>query len=209
MLFVDRKDAGVRLAKMLESYKGENVVVFALPRGGVVLGVEIAESLNAPLDIVIAKKIGHPSNSEYAIGAVVEDGEPICNQAQIQQIDAAWLKRESEKIKDEIKRRRKQYLGTSEQRNIEGKTVLVVDDGIATGFTMIAAVQELRKRNPGKIVVATPVTPYDTAQVIKRLADELISPNIDKNYLGAVGAYYRDFTQVEDDEVIDMLERFR
>lgn len=209
MLFVDRKDAGVRLAKMLESYKGENVVVFALPRGGVVLGVEIAESLNAPLDIVIAKKIGHPANSEYAIGAVVEDGEPICNQAQIQQIDAAWLKKESEKIKDEIKRRRKQYLGTSEQRNIEGKTVLVVDDGIATGFTMIAAVQELRKRNPRKIVVATPVTPYDTAQVIKRLADELISPNIDKNFLGAVGAYYRDFTQVEDDEVIAILERFR
>lgn len=206
MRFQDRKDAGIRLAEVLEPYQGEDVIVFALPRGGVPLGVEIANKLKAPLDLIISKKIGHPLNPEYAICAIAEEGEPICNPFEMSRIDPTWLQAEVKRIRSEIKRRRKEYCGEKKQQNIEGKTVILVDDGIATGSTMIAAIQEIKKRRPKKLVVAIPVTPYDTAQRLQELADDLVSLDIDKNYLGAVGAYYQKFDQVEDSEVISLLK---
>ncbi len=209
MFFTDRKEAGIKLAEALACYKEQDVVVFALPRGGVVLGAEIARKLSAPLDIVIAKKIGHPMNPEYAICAVVEEGEPICNESEVRKIDPTWFENEVAKVRSEIKRRREEYFGSLQQQNIEEKVALIVDDGIATGFTMIAAIRELKRRNPKKIVAAIPVTPYDTAQTLKSLADEVVSLSVDKNYLGAVGAYYGDFTQVDDGEVISLLKSFQ
>ena len=206
MLFKNRKDAGIRLAGALEKYQGADVIVFALPRGGVVLGAEIANRLNAPLDLVITKKIGHPLNSEYAICAVAEEGEPICNTSEVSKLDPIWFQDEVRKVQNEIKRRRKEYFGEIKQHDIEGRIAILVDDGIATGFTMIAAIKEIRKRKPKKVVVAIPVTPYDTAQSLKTIADDLVTLDIDQHYLGSVGAYYVDFSQLEDSEVISLLK---
>jgi predicted phosphoribosyltransferase len=205
MVFRDRTDAGMKLAKALEAYKGQDVVVFALPRGGVILGAEIAKALDAPLDLVITKKVGHPSNPEYAICAIAEQGEPLCNEAELARVDSAWFQRELNGVRREIERRRVEYLGEAEPRDVAGKTAIIVDDGIATGFTMMAAISELRRRNPKRIVVAIPITPYETAQTLRAIADDLVSLDIDTNYLGAVGAYYMDFRQVEDREVISIL----
>lgn len=206
MLFNNRKQAGTKLADALDKFKDEQVVVFALPRGGVVLGVEIAKKLHAPLDLVITKKIGHPMNPEYAICAVAEEGEPLCNPSEVARIDSGWLDSEVERIRQEIKRRRQHYFGKIKQQNIEGKTAIIVDDGIATGFTMMAAIKEITMRKPKQVVVAVPVTPYDTAKKLKSMADELVSLYIERHYLGAVGAYYIDFRQVEDNEVMALLK---
>lgn len=180
-------------------------MVYALPRGGVVLGAEIAKKLKAPLDLVITKKIGHPANPEYAICAVAEEGDPTCDISELRGIDPTWFQAEVERVKNEIRRRRMLYFGDAEQLDVEGKVAIIVDDGIATGFTMVAAIKEIRKRRPAKIVVAIPVTPHDTAQKLRTLADDLVSLDIDKHYLGSVGAYYLDFSQLEDGEVIAIL----
>lgn len=206
MLFEDRKDAADRLATALEIYEGDDVIVFALPRGGVELGAVIAERLNAPLDLVFTKKIGHPTNPEYAICAVAEEGEPICNPVEVRRVDPKWLQAEVDKVRAEIKRRREYYSGDTKKSTVAGKIAIIVDDGIATGFTMMAAIAEMKKRQAKKIVVAIPVTPYDTAKKLQEMADDLVSLYIDRKYLGAVGAYYRDFRQVSDSEVIALLQ---
>lgn len=206
MRFINRTDAGIRLAKALAKYQGEDLIIYALPRGGVPLGVEIAKSLNAPLDLLITKKIGHPRNPEYAIGAITEDGDPICNQEEVEWVDRQWLEEETVRMRNEIKRRREKYFGEVVQHSIEGKTVIIVDDGIATGYTMFASINEIKKRKPSKIVVAIPVTPEDIANKLRAIVDDLVSLLIDPFYLGAVGAYYDDFSQVEDEEVIALLK---
>lgn len=205
MLFVDRKEAGRMLAEALEKYQDDDVVVYALPRGGVALGVEIAKRLKAPLDLIISKKIGHPFNKEYAIGALAEEGDPIMNQAEQQGINDAWLKGEVKRLRQEIKRRREVYLGNRAVQSVEGKTAIIVDDGIATGFTMFVSIEELKKRNPKRIIVAIPVTPEDTARMLEEMVDEVVALERTTHYLGAVGAYYINFNQVEDEEVIALL----
>ena len=205
MVFQNRKEAGIKLAEALSKFKDDDVIVFALPRGGVVLGVEIAEILDAPLDLVITKKIGHPFNSEYAIGAVAESGEPLYNAAELRRVDANWRRSEEERMRAELKRRRRDYFGDREQEDLAGKVAIIVDDGIATGLTMMAAIKYLRGQGAERIVVAIPVTPYDTAQRLREQADDLVSLQIDRYYRGAVGAYYKDFRQVSDEEVIALL----
>ncbi|MDD4541348.1 MAG: phosphoribosyltransferase family protein [Eubacteriales bacterium] len=205
MIFENRKEAGIKLAEALEKYAGEDVIVLALPRGGVVLGAEIAKRLKAPLDLVITKKIAHPLSPEYAIGAVAEEGEPLYNQAELHRVDAAWRQREEERVRTELKRRRHAYFGDRAQLDVAAKTVIIVDDGIATGLTMMSAIKYLRDQGAEKIVVAIPVTPADTAQNLQEITDELVSLLIDQYYRGAVGAYYRDFRQVSDSEVIALL----
>jgi putative phosphoribosyl transferase len=206
LLFQDRKDAGTRLAAVLEGYRGQDLIVFALPRGGVVLGAEIAKKLNAPLDLLLTKKIGHPLNPEYAICAIAEEGEPICNQIEVTAVDQIWFQKEVERTRAELKRRRIEYLGDTKIHDVEDKIAIIVDDGIATGFTMMAAIKELEKLRAKQIVVAIPVTPYDTAQRLMSMGVVLVSLQIDRMYLGAVGAYYADFRQVTDDEVIALLK---
>ena len=206
MRFKNRLEAGVQLAILLQKYADDNLVVYALPRGGVSLGVEIAKKLHAPFDLVITKKIGHPGNPEYALCAIAEDGEPICNQDDIGYIDKHWLQEEIDRVRVEIKRRREKYFGEITHPDIEGKTAIIVDDGIATGYTMLAAINEIKRRKPGKIVVAIPITPEDTARELRKVTDDLVSVEIDPFYLGAVGAYYDDFSQVEDEEVIYLIK---
>lgn len=206
MRFKNRLEAGVQLAILLQKYADDNLVVYALPRGGVPLGVEIAKKLHAPFDLVITKKIGHPGNPEYALCAIAEEGEPICNKDDIGYIDKHWLQEEIDRVRVEIKRRREKYFGEITHPDIEGKTAIIVDDGIATGYTMLAAINEIKRRKPGKIVVAIPITPEDTARELRKITDDLVSVEIDPFYLGAVGAYYDDFSQVEDEEVIYLIQ---
>ena len=206
MRFRDRTEAGRLLAELLRHYEGKEVVVYALPRGGVVLGFEIAKRLQAPLDLVITRKIGHPFNPEYAICAVAEDCHLVCNEAERAGVDPEWFRKEVEKEKEEAKRRREAYLGKRETPAARGKTAIIVDDGIATGLTLKLAIQELKHKEPVKIVVAVPVAPRDVAEEIRKEVDEFVALDIPTAYLGAVGAYYDYFPQVSDEEVVEMLE---
>lgn len=205
MLFHDRYDAGKRLGEKLEAYRGQNVEVFAMPRGGVPLGAEIAGSLKVPLNLIITKKIGHPHNPEYAVGAVSEMGSVVYNQDEISEISPLWLEQEIKNLREEINRRRSVYLPGRCPTDLGGKTVVIVDDGIATGYTMAAAIEDLKKTKPTKIVVAIPVVPEEIALRIAGSVDELVSLRIEKFYLGAVGSYYENFSQLQDAEVIALL----
>lgn len=205
MRFKDRTEAGKLLAKALEHYKGTQGVVYALPRGGAVLGTEIAGALAMPLDLLIPRKIGHPQNPEYAICAVTMDGEPICNPEEVGTVDEAWLQTAIEEQRTEAKRRRDLYLKDRQPVPVHGKTAIIVDDGIATGLTMLAALDEVGSRHPEKIVVAIPVVPSDTAHALMQQTDELVALDVPEVYMGAVGSYYDHFDQVEDDEVIQLL----
>jgi len=205
MRFANRQDAGRRLAKALEIYKGRDLVIYALPRGGVILGFEIAKELGAPLDIVFSKKIGHPLNPEYAVCAITEEGDMFCNESEKSLLDPEWLKKEAEKQRREIIRRRTVYLGSRKRIKATGKIAIIVDDGIATGLTIKAAIKFLSKENPKKIIVASPVAPHDIVEELKKEANGIVVLEDAKNYLGAVGAYYDDFPQVTDKEIIELL----
>lgn len=208
MIFKDRSDAGKQLAEALKKYKGQDVVVYGLPRGGVVTAAEIAKALNAPLDLILAHKIGHPYQPEYAIAAVSENGHLIGSSREIQSIDKRWFDTEKMRQIDEIKRKREMYLKGRKEIPVKDKIAIIVDDGIATGLTMQVGILELKHRHPKKIIVAVPVAPKSTANLLKEQADEFVGIIVpeDYNFQGAVGAYYDDFSQTEDDEVIDILE---
>lgn len=200
-MFTNRVEAGQRLAEALIRFKDEACVIYAIPRGGIVLGAEIAGKLEKPLDLIITRKVGHPSNPEYAVCVVAEDGHEMCNQEEIGSIDKGWLAEAKEKERQEAKRRRLTYLGSKEPISAEGKTAIVVDDGIATGMTFLMAVKEVKHHNPAKIVAAVPVMPADFEDILRKEVDEIVCLDIDPYYEGAVGAYYGDFPQVTDEEV--------
>lgn len=205
MRFRDRTDAGKKLAQALKQYQNQDGVVYALPRGGVVLGVEVARELGMPLDLLIPRKIGHPQQPEYAIGAVVENGEMVCNQKEVARLDPQWLRQEVEAERQEARRRRELYLGGRAPVSAKDKTAIIVDDGIATGLTMEVAIRDARRREPGRLIVAVPVAPPETAERLAREVDEFVLLDHSLYYLGAVGAYYDYFAQVTDDEVITLL----
>lgn len=206
MLFKNRTEAGQKLAELLSDYASEDVIVYALPRGGVILGAEIAKTLHAPLDLIITRKIGHPSNPEYAVCALAEDGAPICNQSELERLGHPWLEEEKHKAREEIQRRREEYVGGTTQLDIKGKTAIIVDDGIATGLTMIASIEEMKLHEPKAIVVAIPIVPYLTSLKLEGMVDKVVCVEATREFLGAVGAYYEDFTQVDDDEVKRILK---
>jgi putative phosphoribosyl transferase len=200
MHFKDRVDAGRRLATALENYRGKDVVVYALPRGGVVLGYEIARALSAPLDLIITRKIGYPGNPECALCAVSEEGRMICDRSGISLISDDWIKSEAQKEIMEAKRRRETYLAGRQPLPAEEKVAIVVDDGVATGLTLLLAVQVLRDRHPRKVVVAVPVASEDAVEKLREVADELVVLEVPP-YFEAVGAYYQQFPQLTDEEV--------
>jgi predicted phosphoribosyltransferase len=207
-LFRDRVDAGDKLAKELLVYKKDNPVVLAIPRGGVVLGYEVAKKLGAPMDIVVPRKIPAPSNSELGIGAVTQDGTVIIDEQlkEYLSVSEKYIKEETARQIKEIERRMKAYRGDKKPVPLEGRVVILVDDGIATGATMIAAIRSIRKQNPQKIVVAVPVGPPETIRRVKEEADEVVSL-LTYEPFEAVGQFYTDFKQTTDDEVITLLKK--
>ena len=205
-MFKDRSDAGRQLAEKLALYRGKEAVVLALPRGGVVTGFEIARVLSLPLDIVAVRKVGAPDNPEYAIGAVGANGTVILNDAEAATIDKTWLAGEIAAQKKEAQRRSRVYRAGKKSLDITGKTAIIVDDGIATGLTMRIAVRSAKAEKAGKIVVAVPVAPPEAVHALSEEgADEVIVLEPPEEFLGAVGAHYIRFEQVEDDEVIRLM----
>jgi predicted phosphoribosyltransferase len=203
--FRDRSEAGRRLAEALDRYRGQEMVVYALPRGGVVLGVEIARAFQAPLDLSIPRKVAPPLNPEYGICAVTESGARVCTPDEVARVDQDWLECEIAKEREEAKRRRLVYLSDREPPDVRGKIAILCDDGIATGLTMRAAIQEVKYRQPEHVVVAIPVVPRETAPKLKQEINALVALDIPEFYLGAVGAYYDFFPQLTDEEVIELM----
>ncbi len=205
-MFKDRKDAGKQLARKLEAYSDGNAIVLALPRGGVVTGYEVAKALSAPLDIIVVRKIGHPFNPEYAVGATDENGVSLLNEEEAELIDKKLLQAEVSKEQKEAARRSAAYRGGKAPPDITGKTAIIVDDGIATGLSMRLAVRIVKTRKPKRVIVAVPMAPFDAIQSLKEEgADDLISLEPPETFMGAVGAHYVQFDQVEDEEVIKLL----
>lgn len=211
MAFDDRSDAGRRLAKALAEYRGRGAVVLALPRGGVPVAAEVAAALNAPLDLILVRKIGVPTQPELAMGAVVDGTAPIVvrNEEVIElsgvtadEFDATCASELAE-----IERRRKLYIGDRARADIAGQVVIVIDDGIATGATTEAALQAIRKRKPKELVLAVPVAPRDTVEKLRSEVDSLICLETPEPF-GAIGYFYRDFRQISDREVMAILKRF-
>ncbi|GAA0357020.1 phosphoribosyltransferase family protein [Alkalibacterium iburiense] len=209
MKFFDRSDAGEQLADVIELETTLNTVVLALPRGGIPLGLIIVDRFHVPFDVAMSKKIGHPSHSEYAIGAVSEEGEPILNTTEVTGLNNEWLENEVNAIRRKMESRRQQYSAYLEKIPIKNKTVVIVDDGIATGMTMKAAIQSAYSLEAKKVIVAVPVIPKDTYEELKQLADEVVAVEVPRAFLGAVGAYYRHFPQIEDDQVLELLENYQ
>jgi len=202
----NRKEAGQKLVSQLQEYKGKNVVVLAIPRGGVVLGYEVAKALEAPLDIVVPRKIGAPGNPELAIGAIAEDGTIVLDEGLLQmfRISNEYLERERAAEMAEIRMRTLAFRGGLPPLDLSGKVVILVDDGLATGATMKAAVASVRKRGASEIVIAVPVAPPDTVREISKLVDRVVCPIVYEPFM-AIGQFYDDFAQVEDDEVVRLL----
>jgi predicted phosphoribosyltransferase len=208
-MFRDRKDAGIRLTERLRQYADqEGVLVLALPRGGVTVGLEIATALHAPLDVLIVRKVGFPWQPELAAGAVSETGTIVLNQSLIAtgNVSKEYLDAEVARQREELDRRVGLYRGGRPIAALAGKTVLLVDDGIATGATVKAAVQTLRKEGIRKLVVAVPVAPPTSAAELTAMADEFVCLATPEDFM-AVGSFYRDFTQVTDEEVVAMLRQ--
>jgi putative phosphoribosyl transferase len=210
MTFANRTDAGRRLAKRLGHLRHKDPVVLGLVRGGLPVAYEVAKALAAPLDIVLVRKIGVPGNPELAAGAVVDGASPeiVVNPDIVAQlrIPDAYIQREGRRQLEEIERRRKLYLGGRTRAVIAGKTAIVVDDGIATGATTRVALQAIRRQKPARLVLAVPVAPPQAVADLGREVDELICLSTPEDF-GAIGYFYSDFRQVDDDEVIDILRR--
>lgn len=210
MAFKDRNEAGSRLARALSRYKDTGAVVFALPRGGVVTGSEVAAYLGAPLELVIARKIPHPFSPEYAVGAVTETGEPVWgwSEAELPEEDM-WRREQVAAARAEARRRRLKYQGDNSVPDAAGRTAILVDDGLATGLTMVAAVREVAALKPARIVIAVPVAPRHLPPELLEAADEVVVLYVPPGPFGAIGSHYENFEQVSDEEVRQLLGAYR
>lgn len=212
MRFIDRHDAGKELAQHLMAFKDKNPVVLALPRGGVPVGFEVAHALGAQLDLILVRKIGAPHDEELAIGAIAdgEDPELVTDTRLVKDLDVSqdYLEQAKSAALKEIERRRRAYFGTHEAVDIAGCTAIIVDDGIATGATMLAAIHAVRRRKPARIVLAVPVAAADSLRRLRREVDDVVCLDTPTVFL-AVGQFYRRFPQLHDAEVVSLLDRSR
>lgn len=207
----DRKYAGKLLAEKLDAFVGmENTLVLALPRGGVVIGAEIAERLKASFDVLIVRKIGHPWQHELAAGAVSETGTVVYNQEVVMSpgVTKEYLLEEIARQKKEIARRQQLYRGGRGIEKLTQKSIILVDDGVATGATIKAAVNTLKQEGIGKLIVAVAVAPPYTAAELTSMADVFVCLETPEDFM-SVGNCYHDFTQVTDEDVVNILTKFR
>lgn len=207
-MFVDRKDAGQKLAGSLIRFKNQSdAIVIGLPRGGVVVAYEAARRLNLPLDIIVPRKIGAPGNDELAIGAITEEGEAVLDEMLVRELNVApeYIAKTVAKEKQEAQRRLKLYRGDRTPLNLQNKTALIIDDGIATGATMQAAIKSAKNKKAEKIIVAVPIIAPDTLKKLQVEADEIIYLDAPM-FLGAIGDFYEEFSQTEDRDVIELMQ---
>lgn len=208
MIFQNRAEAGKLLAKKLENYCDKKPIVLGMPRGGVVVAFEVAQFLKAPLDVVVARKLGAPGQPEYAIGAIAPGDVLVFNTET--QTFFSKTSPEVQKIiaeeKVEMARRIKLYRGTDKELNLKSRIVIIVDDGIATGQSALAAIRSVKKQNPARIIFAAPVGARDSVDLLKREVDEIICLETPAEF-NAVGLWYHEFLQTSDEEVIDLLSR--
>jgi predicted phosphoribosyltransferase len=210
LLFYDRTDAGRRLAKLLKRRIQGPCIVLAIPRGGVVVGYEVAKELGCPLDVVISRKVGAPAQPELAVGAVAEDGVVFVDEeiAGLVGVSRDYVERRAREELREVRRRAEEYRGGREMPDLSGKTVILVDDGLATGLTMMAAVHMARNKGAEKVVVAVPVSPPETVAKLRRHADEVICLETPTNFY-AIGQFYERFDQLTDEETNSILRKSR
>jgi len=204
-MFFDRIHAGELLAAELKKYKNDPGVVLAVPRGGVPIAYMVAKKLDWPLDLLLTKKIGHPLNGEYAIGSVSLTDRLITPHEGVSQ---AYIDRETEKIRLRLREMYKKFMGDKEPVSIKNKTVIVIDDGMATGNTLMSTINMLRQGGPDKIIVAVPVASSSAYQKISNVVDEIICLLVPE-YFAGVGAFYENFEQVTDDEVLYYLDKMK
>jgi predicted phosphoribosyltransferase len=204
-MFRDRIEAGRLLAAKLKKYQNDKGIVLAVPRGGVPVAYAVARELNFPIEIVLTKKIGHPANKEYAIGAASLSDYFIVPH---ENISEAYIQKELIVIRKRLKEMYRKFMGDREPESLEGKTIIVIDDGIATGNTLLGTVNVLRKSKPGKIVIAAPVASENAINKLSTEVDEVIAVLVPEIFYG-VGAFYEDFEQVTDEEVIFYLDKLR
>jgi predicted phosphoribosyltransferase len=202
MYFLDRYDAAMQLAVPLEKYKHEEGVILAVPRGGVPIGYYLAKHLDFPLDLLMTKKLGHPAQEEYAIGAVgIEDS--IVEQST--GIPPEYIEQEIKRIRQQLIERYRKFMGNKEPADLRNKTVIIADDGVATGRTILATIKMLRSKHPGKLVVAVPVASFEAALRIKQEVDDFICLYTPSIFYG-VGRFYTDFSETTDEEVMALLK---
>lgn len=207
-LFKDRKEAGKKLASQLKRFSEKDTIVLAIPRGGVVVGYEIAKEIHAPLDIVVPRKLRAPNQPELAIGAITEDGHVILDEQIVNSLNVSsdYIKMESQRQKSEIERRLWAYKGEKKIPDLTGLDVIVVDDGVATGATMKAALVSVRKRGAKSVILAVPVASSSALRILEKDADETVCLFTPKFFF-AIGQFYRDFEQTSDEEVKELLKK--
>lgn len=208
MLFHDRKGAGHELAKELNQFKEKkNVIILGLARGGVVVAYEIAKELSLPLNVVTPRKIGAPGNPELALGSIMENGEGVFNQSiiNILRVPQPYIAQEIEKEKARAQQRLTLYRQYAPLPDIKGHIIILVDDGVATGSTMLASIKAMRQAQAMSVIVAVPVSSTDAYELLIEAADEVICPHVREDFIG-VGMYYHDFGQTDDEEVVQLLK---
>ncbi len=207
MLFSDRYEAGRQLAARLEIYGGRNPLILAVPRGGVLVAQPVYEALGGEIDLMITRKIGAPYQRELAIGAISGDGYVMLNDQLISRLGVFpdYLEKAVAEEQEEIKRRLKMYRGDRPLPQVEERLVILVDDGVATGYTILAALRALRSRNPAELALAVPVGPPETLAMLKKEVDALVYLEAPVDF-AAVGQFYKNFTQVSDNQVVKVLE---
>ena len=207
----DRQDAGQKLSDDLTGYSGGDAVILAIPRGGVPVAVEVAERLGAVLDVIVTRKIPIPFDPEAGYGAVADDGTVVLNEPLVKslRLTEKQIQRQAAEVKAEMDRRIALYRDVLPFPRLENRTAILVDDGLASGFTMIAAIESVRRRQAGRVVVAVPVASDSAFQRVRPLADEVVCPIIAKTYRFGVASLYRHWHDLSDEEVISLLERWR
>jgi len=204
MVFANRYEAALQLIPFLKKYAREHSVILAVPRGGVPMGYELAKHFNRPLELLMAKKIGHPLDCEVAIGAVGLEDQLV--DPALRDVPLKYIDKQIKQIRKSLKERYRKFVGDRPFADLENKVVIIIDDGVATGNTILGSIKMIYRKHPKKVIVAVPVAPVETVAKMKKYVDDLMCLFVAENFSG-VGLYYSDFSEVSDEEVISLLRK--